>query len=151
MPTKVKVLISVVVLVITFATGRWSATQKTVTTTKTVAQTDVKANTKDTHTKTTITETKQVNGASMRVTVIDQVSDDKSTENDDTVTSQKTVSVPVSKSKLNISVLGAEDFSRGFTQPTYGLSVNKEVLGPLTVGAFGLMNGTVGISVGLDF
>jgi FtsZ-interacting cell division protein ZipA len=151
MSTKVKVIIAVIVLAVTFATGRWSASQKTTKTTEQVTQTDVKADVKDTHTKTTITETKQPTGVDTTVTVIDQVQDDKSTENDNTKTQIQQTVTPTSKSKLNISVLGAEDFSKGFTEPTYGLSISKEVLGPLTVGAFGLMNGTVGISVGLDF
>jgi lipopolysaccharide export LptBFGC system permease protein LptF len=151
MTTRTKIIISIVVLIVTFAAGRWSASQVSIKTTQMVTQNDQKAEVKDTHTKTTITETKQPTGVDTTITVIDQVQDDKTAEKDNSISNTQTTITPTSKSKLNISILGAEDFSKGFTQPTYGLSVNKEVLGPVTVGAFGLMNGTVGISVGLDF
>jgi hypothetical protein len=151
MSIKYKIIISLVVLIVTFAAGRWSASQVSTKTIQTVTQNDQKAEVKDTHTKTTITETKQPSGVDTTVTVIDQVQDDKTAEKDNSISNTQTVVTPTSKSKLNISVLGAEDFSKGFTQPTYGLSVSREIIGPITAGAFGLANGTVGVSIGVDF
>lgn len=60
-------------------------------------------------------------------------------------------SIVLKSSKLNISALIANDFSRGLLVPTYGVSIQKEFIGPLTLGAFGLTNGVVGLSVGLNF
>jgi hypothetical protein len=68
----------------------------------------------------------------------------------DTTVKSQVVSAPNTKN-LNVSVLVADDFSRGLLIPTYGVSVTKQVLGPMTVGAFGLTNGTVGVSVGINF
>jgi hypothetical protein len=33
----------------------------------------------------------------------------------------------------------------------YGISVHREFIGPITLGAFGLTNGTVGLSIGVNF
>lgn len=68
----------------------------------------------------------------------------------DTNKSRESVSKPVDyKNKFNISLLASYDFKE--FKPIYGISANKEVLGPLTLGVFGLTNGTVGLSVGMNF
>lgn len=54
-------------------------------------------------------------------------------------------------STLNLSALAGNDFSHPQILPIYGLSVSKSLLGPITVGAFGLTNGVVGLSVGINF
>ncbi len=51
----------------------------------------------------------------------------------------------------NVSGLVGNDFSQGLIKPIYGVSVSREILGPVTVGAFGLSNGVLGLSVGLNF
>lgn len=150
MTLKTKIIIAAISLLASFSIGRYSARSADVKLTEEVKTNSQTNETKNTHTKTTITETKQPDGADTKVTVIDQVKDDVIAKKDDSVTGiQKTVT---SKgSTLNISILGANDFSRGLLVPTYGISVTKEVLGPITVGAFGLMNGVIGVSIGLDF
>ena len=35
--------------------------------------------------------------------------------------------------------------------PIYGVSLDRRIFGPVTVGGFGLTNGTIGISIGLSF
>jgi hypothetical protein len=146
---KYKTIISGGLLLAAFAAGRYSATPPP-SSVKETTKTDTTVNeATNTHTKTTVTETKKPDGTDVTVTVTDQVANNIINEKQNSNSSlQQTVS---SKSKFNISVLGANDFSRGLMIPTYGLSVSKEIVGPVTVGAFGLMNGTVGISVGLDF
>lgn len=62
------------------------------------------------------------------------------------VTEDKT-KLNTARSKVNISALVGTDFSK----PVYGLHANKELLGPISVGVFGLTNKTVGLSVGLNF
>jgi len=149
--TRTKYIIVGVGFIVCFATGRFSVNKPKIKTTIQTTQQDTTTEAKDTHTKTTITETKQPNGVDTKTTVIDQVQNDN-TKSQDNITQQVQQTItPPKKNTLNISVLGANDFKQGILAPTYGLSVTKEVLGPITVGAFGLMNGTVGLSIGLNF
>lgn len=60
-------------------------------------------------------------------------------------------SVRVQNPTLNVSALVGNDFSKRLIQPIYGVSVSKEVLGPITAGVFGLTNGIVGLSIGINF
>lgn len=65
---------------------------------------------------------------------------------------QDTKQTLVAKSStINVSALVANDFSRGLISPTYGVSISKEIVGPITVGLFGLTNSTVGLSLGINF
>lgn len=66
-------------------------------------------------------------------------------------TSTISAASPIKVKSLNVSALIANDFSRGILVPTYGISVSKEILGLITVGAFGLTNGAIGVSLGLNF
>lgn len=63
----------------------------------------------------------------------------------------KNSTVVAKRSTINVSALVANDFSTGSLKPLYGVSVSKEVIGQITVGAFGLTNGTLGLSLGLNF
>jgi hypothetical protein len=53
----------------------------------------------------------------------------------------------VGRSKLSLSALAGTDLR----SPVYGAHVSKEILGPVSVGIFGLTNGTFGASIGLNF
>lgn len=53
--------------------------------------------------------------------------------------------------KTNVSALVGNDFSKSLPKPLYGINVSREFLGPVTIGAFGLTNGVLGVSVGLNF
>lgn len=134
-----------------FASGRYSIqspTTKITTTTHTTTQQD---QVKDTHTQTTITVLKTPDGTVKTTKIIDQVADVKT---DTTKVQDKKsldISIPPKTNTLNISALVANDFSRGLLVPTYGASVTKEILGPITIGGFGLTNGTIGVSIGLNF
>lgn len=149
--TKTKVIGSILVVLTAFAAGRYSVNSPTIKTTETLVQTDKTTEDKNTHTKTTITEVKQPTGIDTTTTVIDQVANDDTVSQDQQKLEVQQTVTPPKKDTLNISVLGANDFSRGLLVPTYGLSVTKSVFGPVTVGAFGLMNGVVGVSIGLNF
>lgn len=145
---KTKVIASVVVVATAFAFGRYSVNQTPAVHTieDTKIDKDIDKD-KVTHTVTTIT--KKPDGST--VTQIDKKTEAKSEEKDDTIQHLDQTVTPPKQSKINISVLGANDFSKGLLAPTYGLSVSKEILGPITVGAFGLNHGVVGLSIGLDF
>lgn len=49
-----------------------------------------------------------------------------------------------------VSALAATDI-HDITKVVYGVSVAREVLGPVTVGAFGLSSGVFGVSLGVRF
>lgn len=114
-----------------FYLGRYSAPKTT--TDKSVEET------KNTHTETTTI--KQPDGTVKTVTVTDtskQVSKDTKT------------SVAPNVSKVNVSLLSGYDYAYT-SRPVYGVSISKEVIGPVTAGVFGLSNGIVGVSVGVNF
>jgi len=149
--TRTKYIIAGVSVVVAFAAGRESVSPPTVKTTISTTAQDNTTEDKNTHTKITETEVKQPNGTDTITTVTDQVQNDD-TKSQDTIQQQVQQTVtPPKKNTLNISVLGGNDFSKGILAPTYGLSVTKEVLGPITISAFGLMNGTIGVGIGLNF
>lgn len=125
------------IILVTAAVTRYSFPQiktQTVTVEKEVIHNDV---------RTVVHTVTQPNG----------VSDTTTTIIDHTVKTDiaKSVSITTRAPTLNISALVANDFSKGLLIPAYGVSVSKQVLGPITVGGFGLTNGTIGLSVGLNF
>lgn len=79
------------------------------------------------------------------------ITENTTTDTKKVTDTQKDIVVTAPKSSIiNISALAGLDTGRGFV-PTYGISASKELIGPITVGAFGLTNGTIGVSVGLNF
>lgn len=142
MTLKTQILISVCVLAGAFAAGRYSVNPpKTVSTDVATQETD-----KNTHTETTTITKKKPTGEEETITTI--VKDTNSTSKSSDI---KEVTVtPTKRSTLNVSALiGVSSFTN-FT-PTYGISVNKEFLGPITLGVWGLTSGTAGVSIGLNF
>jgi len=127
-----------VVLRVAFATGRYSVTANTdKTATKQVDD-------KKTHTQTTTTTTKSPTGEIKTVITTDTVS---------VVNKKKDIvkAAPAPKQPItNVSLLVAYDFSRP-SGLIYGISATKEIAGPITAGVYGLSNGTLGVSVGMNF
>lgn len=146
MTTKTKVIIAVISLATAFAFGRYSNQAPTV-------KTEINKNT-DTNTKTATDKKK--------VTVITKDRDGKETtvitEEDKTIVDKnknisETISqtiIPPKRNIINISALAGMDTLNSF-RPVYGISANKEFIGPITIGAYGLTNGVLGISIGLNF
>ena len=152
MTTKQALIVGSVALVVAFAVGRWSAPDKVkIQTVEVEKKTDDKKVAVDDHKVTTIIETDGPNGVKTKKTVISDNSntqvEDKKT---DDLTKTTTKEVDKSTSKITISALAAMNLTKPGL-PTYGASVTRPILGPLTVGVFGLQNGTAGVSVGLTF
>jgi hypothetical protein len=149
---KTKVIVSVAALAASFAVGRYSVTEtpaiKTLIDQK-VAQVTQKQ--EDTHTQTKIVEVKTPDGTDTKTTVISQVKQDETEAVKDTTTHVDQTVTPTKRSTINISALIGTRFVNPDGVPLYGASFNKEFLGPVTVGVWGLNNGTVGVSLGLDF
>jgi hypothetical protein len=147
MTLKTKIIISVVALLTAFSFGRYSKNSPPEVKTKETINSETKIDqNKDTHTHTVTTTTKD-----KIVTVTDTDTVSKTDKDTHSITDLQQTVTPQKQSKVNISAIGAMDFSKSLPTPTYGLSFQKEFIGPITVGAFGLMNGVVGVSIGLDF
>jgi hypothetical protein len=152
MTTKTMVIIGAVALLTAFAAGRWSAPQKVkIQTVEVEKKTDDKKVDKDDHKVTVITEVDQPNGTKTKTTTIKDDSDTKVVDKktDDTTT-KTTIDVEKSSSKVTISALAALNVTKPGL-PIYGASITRPLLGPVTMGVFGLQNGTAGVSVGLTF
>ena len=152
MNTKTIIIVSIVALLTAFAFGRWSAPEKVkIQTIEVEKKTDDKKVNIDDHKVTTITETDKPDGTKVKTTIISDNRNTKITDKktDDTTTTT-TKEIDRSTSKVTISALAAMNVTK-FGLPIYGASVTKSILGPITVGAFGLQNGTVGMSLGLSF
>ena len=151
MSTKIKMLIVVVSIGTAFAIGRYTVPEKVRVETKIVEVEkkveDKKENThKQTHTITTVKPdgTKVTDETTKEDDIIDDKDTDVVSKNTDTTTETTR-----GASKVTISALGALNLTN--STPAYGLSITKPILGPITVGLFGLNNGTVGASIGLTF
>lgn len=158
---KTKIIAVSVALLASFAAGRYATPDKVVTITKTV-ETDKKSDVtktdinKKTRKKIVIVETKKPDGTDQKTTTItdatdtnnksDSVKSDISKKDDET---SKTVT---KGDKVTISMLAGAQFNVTNGSPLlYGGSITKPVLGPITLGIWGLSNASGGFSLGLTF
>jgi len=143
-------------LLVAFASGRWSAPDKIKTVVQTVTvekKTDEKKTDTSDHKRYTTIETTKPDGTKTKTTTItddrDIKSIDQSTDNTST-TQTKSKEVDKSSSKFTALFLaGLNITSPGI--PIYGVSVSRNLLGPIVVGVFGMTNKTAGLSIGLTF
>lgn len=155
-PTVRKVLVVIVVFVLGAAAGRYSLPAKVVVKTevKTVEKL-VHDTTKDDNknTVTVVTEDKKANGEVVTTkTVIDKdkiVTNDKSDLNVST-DSQSSQTTTYDTKSLSISALAGVQFGNSDAL-TYGLHVQKKLIGPIEIGLFGFTDKLLGASVGLRF
>lgn len=151
MTNKVKVIICASSIAVAFATGRYSVSNPTIKTTEDIKSDTHEKQAEDTHTKTTIVTTKAPDGTVQQTETIDNSTSTHTTENTDTTAQIQQTVTPQKTGTLNLSVIVANDFSKGGLLPVYGASITKEVLGPVTIGAWGLTSGVLGVSLGLNF
>ena len=136
-----KYLVVLVIIAVSYAVGRYTTPEKVITEIKTIEV--EKIVTKVERKKIYIKD--KPDGSRDTVIVVD-------TNTDETVRSDETSRVKevIKKSNtLNVSALAGMDITSG--APAFGLSAQKNVLGPITLGAWGLNNGNVGVSVGVSF
>lgn len=152
---RTKIIVSVVALAISFAFGRYLTPTKTetkiVTITKEVESKQTDKDTND-HKKTVIHEIVKPSGEKDTTTTItdDRSSDTKIDDNKTTdVTKINDKTVTRGDSKVTISALGGYSFDSRRVE--YGASVTKPVLGPITLGIYGLTAPEFGVSLGLQF
>lgn len=161
METKTKVIIATASLATAFAVGRYTVPTKIVTETKVVEVEKKVEVVKETKDKDKRKKTKKVikiapNGEKIitEVTVEDtkttkskdsSVTDEKSKASDSKTTQEK------SNSPTTISILAGKKITDGLDPILFGAHVSKPVLGPVSIGVWGLSNMTFGLSVGLSF
>lgn len=162
MTTKYKIIIVVVSLTAAFAAGRYTVPSKVITETKIVEvekktqdqKQDVAKNVKK---RTETTETLKPDGEKTTTIVVTEetVTDkktDKTTIVDKAKDEESRKEVISNQDKVIVSLLGgAKLINPGINPLVYGLSITKPVLGPIAIGAWGLNNGTFGMSIGLTF
>jgi len=126
-------------LVAAFAAGRYLTPTKVETKIVTV---EVEKKHEETKTKTTTV--KKPDGTTTTTTESDTKVDTNTTTNSksDTIVEHKV-------GTLNISALAGADVT--IPRLVYGLSVTKSIIGPVTIGLWGLSNKTVGGSIGFQF
>jgi hypothetical protein len=156
-----KIIIIVVYTAACVAGGRYLAPTKIKTEIKTVTVTkEVESKKVDqditTHEKTTTTETDKPDGTKTIITVKEDVSNDKTNtddkKSDDTFTTvDKTKEVTKETSKLKLSALAGVNVTNVSGGFVYGGEVSKDILGPISIGIFGMSNGVAGCSIGISF
>ena len=142
---------SIVALAGSFACGRYSVSAPAV---HTVIDTKIDTRTKEadnTHTQTKIVEVKAKDGTETKTTIIDQVKNDEISKVQDQTQHVDQTVTPPKKGTINVSALVGTRFLSPDGIPLYGASFTKEFIGPVTLGAWGLNNGTIGVSIGFNF
>jgi hypothetical protein len=152
MTTKYQIITAVSLVVLAFAFGRYSVTKdasKQVTT-QTHEQVDTQVQKdKDVHTITTTTTEKAEDGSQITKTVVDQTSVAHTAEEQEATIDTKKQVITTSAPRTTVSGLAGIDFHT--KQPTYGAMVQRQLIGPISVGVWGLSNLSGGISVGVSF
>ena len=137
-----KPITSVLALLATFIFGHYTAPTKIVTNTVTV---QVEHKQEDAKTKTIIVEVQKPDGT--KTTTTETNVDDRTNTNitDKDTTTNNIVKQP----STNISALAGLD-TKG-ANIVYGVSVNRNLVGPFTAGAWILTSRVIGVSIGVNF
>ena len=141
--TNYKVLLAILLIIVSFATGRYTVPVRVETKTITVEVEHKKEDTKVDKVTTIV-----VKPDGTKTTVITDKTETKTT--DDTNSKTETSKLVKNNSgNTNISVLaGLDALNPKFV---YGLSATRTIIGPVSIGVWGLNNLTFGASVGLQF
>lgn len=150
-----------IVAAVAFSLGWYTTPTKTITVTKTI---EVEKSTKDKdvdkdlnkHKETTVVEVVKPDGTKETTTTVveDTSSSKKSSESstsESKASNSTTKEVSREKASITISALAGLKLNDLTTTPVYGGIVTKPILGPLSIGVWGLTNTTVGCSLGLSF
>jgi hypothetical protein len=109
-------------------------------------QTDID---RDKHKETTVTESVKPDGTKQTVThITEETNTQKTVKDAKREESEKTV--VTGSPRTTISALAGTRFSAA-DPVDFGLSVERQLIGPFNVGAFGFKSGLVGLSLGISF
>lgn len=160
MTSNLKITLMCVVPLAAFAAGRWACPTKVRVETRTVEvekkTEQVKTDTaRERHVDTVVTVVTRPDGTKTETTHTVQDThtqqDRRLAETDQSRRVDASLKETIyAESKLTLSVLGG--YNPGdFTKPVYGLSLTKPVLGPITLGIWGMSDKTFGCSLGFTF
>lgn len=94
--------------------------------------------------------TKTIETKTYDKTLIDIVQKDQTKEiNDSSGSSEKDKTIEYKKDEYLVSINVKTPIN--MLSPNYGVSINKRFIGPIYIGAFGFLDKTVGLSLGLAF
>lgn len=157
MAVDAKHVLVVAAIVTSFAFGRYTAPE-TIKYEKQKTQTvDTKTDSKSVrnrHRRVETTTTVKIDGSKVirRIeiegTISEKDTNSNATKRTDTTTKKEIV---VSKQSTSVFALGAVSFSNGSNSIGWGLGISRPVIGPISIGVFGLSLGVAGASVGLTF
>lgn len=163
MSNKSKAIIIVVACLVSFAVGRYTVPISVKEESKEVdinKQVEKKKEERDVHEHRDVI-TKKVTRPDGTIEIEKRIVEDKNTtdkkSSSDTslVESDKESKKEVIRggSKTNISVLfrSRDNVFKNHTFDVYGASINRELLGPITIGVFGFSTGSGGLSLGVNF
>lgn len=161
METKTKIIIATISLITAFAFGRYSVPERVKIETK-IVEVEKKTSDKNseaernkkktTETKETVKPdgTRETTTKTTEETEVSKKNNEHSTD-ETSKNSESSKEVISGQSKTSLNVLAgvkANDITGGLI---YGVSVTKPILGPISIGIWGLTNSTIGASVGLLF
>ena len=149
MTPAVKISIVAGAIILAAVIGRYTAPEKVRVETKTVTVEKVVTNT-ETHKKTTTTDVVKPDGAHEIVTV---ATDDTNVHQTDNVNASTSAVAETTRgySKTTLAVLGGLKPLSPSEPPVFGGIVTRPILGPITVGVWGMSTGTFGAAFGLTF
>lgn len=134
-------ILGLLMLVGAFAAGRWLSPEKVVTRTVTVEV----EKTKSKQDSTTIKVTKPDG------TITETTTTKTETETVTNTNNKTETIVQNKKSALNVNALAGINVTNPAGGIIFGGHISKQIFGPVSIGVFGLSNGTAGLSVGLQF
>lgn len=150
-----KIALLALVLLVGFAAGRYSSPTKIEETrevkTDTKTNTNVQEDKNKSRTKITVIMPDGTKRIVERTKTTDKLRDTSTSETH--VDEKSTKLVENKHSTLSVAALAGVSV-HGFsldTKPVYGAHVQKSILGPISLGAWGLSNQTGGLSLGLQF
>lgn len=134
-------------IVLAFATGRFLTPVKIETKTIEVERKQTETD-RDKHKDTTTTTTEKPDGTKVTETHTTEDTTTQRSTTDATRTDTNTTKTYAS-GRTSIFALAGLDISA--RSVVYGGLITRQLIGPLSIGAWGLTNGTVGVSLGLEF
>lgn len=139
--SKKNVIIVLVLMTTAFSVGRFLTPAKIE-----IQKETVEVVKKEVQEKKVIVEIIKPDGTKTTTTTVDtntQVTKDKTTDESKVVTAQT--------SKLNVNAMAGLDITNPAKGFVFGAHISKQILGPISLGAFGMTNKVVGMTVGLSF
>lgn len=146
MTPKAKLTYSAVALITAYAFGYWTAPEKI----KTVEVEKITKNEDENKNSHSVTERKEITrpDGTKEVTEVTRIDTDSSKKSSETIEKEKLKEITKSGRKVSINLLAGITIKK---LPVYGAAASATVLGPISVGVFGLSNGIYGAQVGLIF